>query len=1742
MWRGSAIARQRCGAGSEFGRALGTHKPSRGARHSRSLGTLLLLLLLLALAELAQAQRGGARSRRKQGGYAEGLYDEPPLSAPVPTPTPTHATPAGSPSPATFAAPSLGLPEFPTLPKLPALPGLPSLWSVVPSVQLPGWLFGLAVEAIVPLVVYVAVGAGVLYGTKHAAQLLYRSCARAWAYCVQINWCRGRQCDDGHWYRVRDQVWVRDQLHEQWKRATVVGFQESVVLGGVHPLCQPAGPAYTRGHTYAYVEKRDPARGHIQPWGSSLWAWLSPSPEHATAQTESDSDDDFASPRGEPRRLPGSPMQLPDRADRSPRMDLPGQPDQDRTTLVEGYKKHAAAMSPGLVANPFSPQPVVDAGLSLEEHVKVLSTINHDSLSQTLSCLAKAETQRINHEHASAAVDAGYSPDSVHSHHAPLQSTATTLGLSYSRFEEPTTWESAVRPQARVLARLVCVGGDGRDYDICQNQIVLGRQPTGKTPKAGATPDFVVSSDKTVSRRHAKITCSDYTAEEPSSFQLECLCKNSKGKLLVNKVPVEQGAKKSLHSGDIIEIGSIRLRFQRATDQRGASPNRVSPRANSRGTSRSPTRRGTSQRGSPLWLEPAGTPAYQGRSPTRYEATRTGTDRSMIGGGPSLVPRRQLGGAVHATLRAVDDGSLFQITRPETIVGRNCDNPKADCLLRRDKLISREHLRIRVDTAPTGATAYQEKAMRVGPTVPGNLEVTVIMCAALCPADSISHSNPKVRVAMEPTSRELHGWKSTATARNTVHPSYEETIRLRMLDHPNQAERTLCLEVVHDESSVGTPVLLGQLTLDLDLEGDRGCFGGDWTKTVDKVWALQDPHHQVPDAWYRQKQRMPQNRSSKDDGYGSVHLRVRFTPDEPMQHASALSSSQTRFWLECIGRNHAIINGQTLPPDRGPRELFNRDKIMVGSVSFDFEVGTGRSPDGLAPVLQHDSRQPSAPRSQYGASNRRDQVSPNSSTAQGGMLNAEDRKVIDAIFDFIDVEGLGELNLKNLKQFQELQHDPEVFEYAMDGVLDDLLRTAPGDRRRLARGDFIDYFAKLPSTHRLMEVLSLFREKWVPEWASMTYVERQVAAKSAQFHMPPQLADLSQIREELKALIARSSASGGLSSSVLSQDVGHLVAAADRKMRSGTCHPNKMLDWLLLFQHPKMTEAARNFRRIADITRLPLSETYVNAVDSVWMVNGRFRPGNPNVPKRPPSTLPDLEDKIEGGEFDVNEYIVGDEDRKRALGIRGEDRLTPLLLLATGQYMFEQPTFDLMKMLLDRDADANVADARGFNALFYLVERGPWTKAKVGLERITRQLLERTDLSHRDDTGRTVLHILVERHGSETKSLRPILMQKAGQMRLDSSERDSLEAKLARLDEQGGTSSASSQRRYRERTGDTQKAARVVMEHLRDSKKRLRDIKAMFQEMDANGDGKLSAMEFAKGLRQQTHIGYEESLECADSLMAVMDRDRSNSISIDEFINTFKAEQIVRKFKEKLRGEDPHRVFDAIDTNKDGVLSRAEFVRALQDLKVTRGMDSSQIDHLMDLVDMDGDDAIDFVEFLEIVRDGKDDLGTAGSSRDSRYSDRQSDYGDHRFERRRERRGSNASHHSVASHRSDRSSRHDRQRELDDVRQARETKLAATALDSSWSREQQMAEAQRVTKEVIEQLIRATKRSGSKIKREFRKMDKDKNGKLSTKEFASGLRNLLGVDAATSWDYVNAMMPILDVDGGESLTVKPAGS
>ena len=121
---------------------------------------------------------------------------------------------------------------------------------------------------------------------------------------------------------------------------------------------------------------------------------------------------------------------------------------------------------------------------------------------------------------------------------------------------------------------LVCVGGEGRDYEMQKTQVVLGRQPSGKTQPSGATaaPDFAVGTDKTISRQHARITCKDHHAEEPTSFRIECLCKNG---LTLNQSPVEQSSNpRKLHPNDILQIGSVKLRFEHGDRMEGGPAHR----------------------------------------------------------------------------------------------------------------------------------------------------------------------------------------------------------------------------------------------------------------------------------------------------------------------------------------------------------------------------------------------------------------------------------------------------------------------------------------------------------------------------------------------------------------------------------------------------------------------------------------------------------------------------------------------------------------------------------------------------------------------------------------------------------------------------------------------------------------------------------------------------------------------------------------------------------------------------------------------------------------------------------------------------------------------------------------------------------------------------------------------------------------------------------------------------------------
>ena len=102
--------------------------------------------------------------------------------------------------------------------------------------------------------------------------------------------------------------------------------------------------------------------------------------------------------------------------------------------------------------------------------------------------------------------------------------------------------------------------------------------------------------------------------------------------------------------------------------------------------------------------------------------------------------------------------------------------------------------------------------------------------------------------------------------------------------------------------------------------------------------------------------------------------------------------------------------------------------------------------------------------------------------------------------------------------------------------------------------------------------------------------------------------------------------------------------------------------------------------------------------------------------------------------------------------------------------------------------------------------------------------------------------------------------------------------------------------------GDTQQAARIVMEHLRESKRRLRDIKAMFKEMDANGDGDVSREEITAIATQRT-----------EEVMARFDR-------MDADVNGVVTPSERRRY-----------AFDRMDSDGDGQITKSEFREARKD-------------------------------------------------------------------------------------------------------------------------------------------------------------------------------------------------------------------
>ena len=85
-----------------------------------------------------------------------------------------------------------------------------------------------------------------------------------------------------------------------------------------------------------------------------------------------------------------------------------------------------------------------------------------------------------------------------------------------------------------------------------------------------------------------------------------------------------------------------------------------------------------------------------------------------------------------------------------------------------------------------------------------------------------------------------------------------------------------------------------------------------------------------------------------------------------------------------------------------------------------------------------------------------------------------------------------------------------------------------------------------------------------------------------------------------------------------------------------------------------------------------------------------------------------------------------------------------------------------------------------------------------------------------------------------------------------------------------------------------------------------------------------------------------------------------NSINYDEFRNAFRTVAITRKLADKMMRAvqsgkaNIRQVFDAMDTNGDGVLNRAEFKAGLEELGLIKEVSAGELDELMAFVDVDG--------------------------------------------------------------------------------------------------------------------------------------------------------------------------------------------
>lgn len=133
-------------------------------------------------------------------------------------------------------------------------------------------------------------------------------------------------------------------------------------------------------------------------------------------------------------------------------------------------------------------------------------------------------------------------------------------------------------------------------------------------------------------------------------------------------------------------------------------------------------------------------------------------------------------------------------------------------------------------------------------------------------------------------------------------------------------------------------------------------------------------------------------------------------------------------------------------------------------------------------------------------------------------------------------------------------------------------------------------------------------------------------------------------------------------------------------------------------------------------------------------------------------------------------------------------------------------------------------------------------------------------------------------------------------------------------------------------------------------------LREVFDRSDTNGNGAIEVKELVSLMRA---AGQTITRPEAEALIKEFDKNSNGTLEFQEFVTMMNA--FVEKGGHKPQSEK-QRIFDLLDQNQDGVISKSELKFVMNEI-LKEGMSDAELDEMMLEADTDHDGVINFDEF-----------------------------------------------------------------------------------------------------------------------------------------------------------------------------------